>query len=310
MSKVTTGISRVFKYGFLGFLRNGFVSLATVLVMTIALFMIASSMYADAALRSVLDTLKQQVDINIYFAPDIDEKDALQLKEELARMPEVAELKYSPKEEVLANFKARHAGDELTLQSLEELGENPFGATLAVRAKDPSQYESIVKYINSKMETLNKNKKIIDKINFNDSRRAIETLSTIIETSKKLTVAVIAFLIIVAVLIVFNTIRLAVYTNKEEISVMKLVGASDWYVQGPFVIEGAIDGVLSAMLTLSILYPLSLYLSEPSKNFLVNFDTAVYFQTHFVDLAMVVFGVGVLLGVISSFLSVRRYLDI
>ena len=211
---------------------------------------------------------------------------------------------------MLENFKARHANDELTLQSLEELGENPFGATLAVRAKDPSQYESIVKYINSKMETLNKDKKIIDKINFNDSRKAIDTLSSIMRTSQKLTLAIIAFLIIVAVLIVFNTIRLAVYTNKEEISVMKLVGASDWYVQGPFVIEGAIDGIVSAMLTLAILYPLSVYLSQPSQNFLVSFDTFEYFVNNFWSIALVVFGVGIILGVVSSFLSVRRYLDI
>ncbi len=304
------GLKRVFKYGFLGFLRNGFVSLATVLVMTIALFMIASSMYADAALKSVLNTLKSQVDINIYFTPETDEKDILSLKKSLESLSEVEEVRYLSREEVLSSFKERHKDDALTLQSLEEFGDNPFGATVAVKAKDPSQYESIAEFINSKMETLNKDKKIIDKINFTDSRKAIDTLNSIIQVSKKMALSLIAFLIMVAVLIVFNTIRLAVYTNKEEISVMKLVGASDWYVQGPFVVEGAIDGAVSAALTLAILYPLSVYLSEPSRNFLVSFDTLEYLQSNFLNIALVIFVVGILLGVVSSYLSVRKYLDV
>ncbi len=310
MGRFFTSIKRVFKYGFLGFLRNGFVSLATVLVMTIALFMIASSMYADAALKSVLNTLKEQVDINIYFSPDTDEKDILSIKKELEDMSEVASVKYKSKDIVLQEFKERHKDDALTLQSLEEFGDNPFGATIAVKAKDPSQYEAIAKFINTKMELLNKEKKIIDKINFSDSQRAIDTLSSIIKTSQKMALGLIAFLISVAVLIVFNTIRLAVYTSKDEISVMKLVGASDWYVQGPFVVEGILDGILSATLTLLILYPASLYLSEPSRSFLVTFDTAQYFNENFLDIAIVVFAVGILLGAVSSYLSVRKYLDV
>ncbi len=310
MKNFITGIKRVFKYGFLGFLRNGFVSLATVLVMTIALFMIAGSMYADAALKSVLNTLKDQVDINIYFTPDTDEQDILALKKELEQMSEVDTVEYKSKDEVLQGFKARHQDDALTLQSLEEFGDNPFGATIAIKAKDPSQYENIAKFINSKMELLNKDKKIIDKINFTDSKKAIETLNSIIKTSQKMALGLITFLIIVAVLIVFNTIRLAVYTSKEEISVMKLVGASDWYVQGPFVVEGILDGILSATLTLIILYPLSIYLSEPSRSFLVSFDTLQYFHDNLWGIATVIFSVGILLGVVSSYLSVRKYLDV
>ncbi len=305
-----TGIKRVLKYGVLGFLRNGFVSIATVLVMTIALFMIASSMYADAALKSVLSTLKDQVDINIYFTPDTDDDLALNLKKELEKLPEVESLEFVPKDKVLENFKAKHQGDQDTIKALTELGGNPFGSTLAVRAKDPSQYEAIANFINSKMDSINKESKIIDKVNFTDSKKAIETLSSIMYSSKKMALGLIAFLIVVAVLIVFNTIRLAVYTNREEISVMKLVGASDWYVQGPFVIEGALDGLFSAMLTLIILYPVSYYLAEPSRKFLSSFDTMTYFTNHLGGLALVIFSVGIILGVVSSYLSVKRYLDV
>ncbi len=305
-----TAIGRIFKYGTLGFVRNGFVSMATVLVMTIALFMIASSMYADAALKSVLSTLKSQVDINIYFAPDVDEKSILQLKDELSKLSEVKDLRYISKDKVLEEFKKRHGDDEETMHALQELGDNPFGATLAVRAKDPSQYEAIAKYITEKMNSINKDQKIIDKVNFTDSKKAIDTLNNIIYSSKKMALGLIAFLVIVAVLIVFNTIRLAIYTNKEEISVMKLVGASDWYAQGPFIVEGALDGLFSAILTMLILYPTSLYLSAASKAFLGSFDTMEYFTSHFWNLSAVVFGVGIMLGVVSSYLALKKYLDV
>ncbi len=310
MARITTNIKRIFKYGFLGFLRNGFVSLATVLVMTIALFMISVSMYADAALKSVLNSLKEQVDINVYFAPDADEKAVLDLKEELEKRNEVKFVEYKSKEEVLMEFKERHKNDELTIQSLEELGENPFGATLSIKAKDPEQYEAIANYLNKKIEILNKDKKIIDKINFTDSKKAIDTLNSIIRASKQIAMVTIAFLVFIAVLIVFNTIRLAVYTNKEEIAVMKLVGASDAYVQGPFVVEGALYGLVSAVLTFSILWPLSIWLKEPSEKFLASFNTYDYFVNNAFEIMLILLAVGVLLGVVSSYLSVRKYLDV
>jgi len=310
MASISTSISRVFKYGILGFLRNGFVSLATVLVMTIALFMIVATIFSDAALKSVLNTIKNQVDINIYFMPDAPEKDIKAFAQDIKNRPEIKELTLKSREDILKEFKERHSNDELTIQSLDELGTNPFGATLAVRAKDPSQYESIAKYLDTKINALNKNGKIIEKINFTDSKKAIDTLNSIIRSSKQIGIIVLSFLIIVAILIVFNTIRLAVYTNKNEISVMKLVGASDWYVQGPFVIEGALYGFLSALLTLAVLYPLSIYLAVPSEQFLGNFNTYEFFITHLTKIISVLFGVGVLLGVVSSYLSVRKYLDV
>ncbi len=304
-----TTLRRIFKYGFLSFLRNGSVSLATVLVMTLALFIIASSMYADAALKATLAELKKQVDINVYFVPDAELAKIKEVQSKLNSLPEVQSTKLVEAEEVLRKFKERHKDDALTIQSIEELGTNPFGAMLQIEAKSPDQYESIANYLNKIQKEQGQNS-IIEKVNFTDSKGAIDALSSLIKSSKKITLVVIAFLVFVSVLIVYNTIRLAVYTNKEEISVMKLVGASDWYVQGPFIIEGALYGISAAILTLLILYPVSLWLAEPSKNFLVVFDTWTFFTENFVNIAFLLLSVGVVLGVVSSFLSVNKYLDV
>ncbi len=311
MANIIINLKRIIRYGFLGFLRNGFVSLATVLVITISLFIIASSMYADAALKSVLSELKNQVDVNVYFVKDASEEDISAIKNELENLLEVDSITLVSAEEVLNRFKERHKNDQLSLQSIEELGFNPFGAVLAVRAKDPSQYEAISKFLTKRQKELQESgKDIIENVNYLDVKGAVDTLTSLIRASKKIALAVISFLIIVSILIVFNTIRLAVYTSKEEISVMKLVGASDWYVQGPFIIEGALYGILGGLFTIMILYPTSLWLSAPSKEFLVVFDTMEYFVNHFLQLSLMILGIGILLGVASSFLSVRRYLDI
>lgn len=303
-------LKRITKYGFLSFLRNGFVSLATILVMTIALFMISASIFSDAALKSVLKSLENQVDINVYFTPEADGEAINKLAKELEALAESESVTLKSKEEVLAEFKNRHKNDELTIKSLEELGENPFGATIAVRAKSPEDYAKIAKFLEGKIEALNKEKQIIEKVNFTDSKKAIDTLNSIIKSSKKITAVVLAFLILVAVLIVFNTIRLAVFTNKEEIAIMKLVGASDAYVQGPFIVEGALYGIVSAILTMLIVWPLSVYIDPSAKAFLGSFSTYEYFKTHAVNLFAVLLTVGVLLGVASSYLSVKRYLDV
>ena len=306
MAKITTNLKRILKYGLLGFIRNGFVSLATVLVMTISLFIIASSMYADAALKNVLNSLKEQVDINVYFVPGADDKKINAVYEDIKQLPEVKEVSKVSADAVLAQFKERHKDDQLTLQSIEELGDNPFGAMLQIRAKDPSQYEVIAKYINTSQQ----DNEIIENVNFLDVKGAINTLSSLINASKKIALVVISFLIFISILIVFITIRLAVYTSKEEISVMKLVGATDWYVQGPFIAEGGLYGLLAGVLTMLILYPLSLWLSEPSRAFLMSFDTMRYYVENFANLTLMVVGIGILLGVVSSYLSVRRYLDV
>jgi len=302
-------IKRVSRYGLIGFFRNGFVSLASIFIMTITLFVMATLVMAGNALQSTLAGLTEKVDVNVYFVTTAPEEKILDLKKSLEALPEVASVEYVTREQALQIFSERHKNDQLTLQALEELGDNPLGASLAVRAKDTSQYESIAKFLESSpASTAAGDQRIIEKVNFFQNKAAIDRLSNIIDTSRTLGFAVAIFLGIASVLIAFNTIRLVIYTSRDEIGVMKLVGAEHWYVRGPFVIAGILYGFISGVLVLVILYPLSLYLAEPSMRFFGNFDTFSYFTSHFASLFLIVVGMGVLLGAISSYLAVHRYL--
>ena len=142
-----TGFKRIVRSGLVGFWRNAFVSLASIFVITVALFVIGSTILIDQVLGVSLQNIENKVDINVYFVTSAGEGEIESLKTSLEGLPEVAEVTYTSRDQALEEFRERHAGDELTLQALEELGENPLGASLSIRARDTSQYEGIAEFL-------------------------------------------------------------------------------------------------------------------------------------------------------------------
>ncbi len=297
---------RVARYGLIGFIRNGFVSLAAVLIMTITLFVAVGLVISNAALQSVLVQLTEKVDVTVYFTTNATDDQIQQLQNSLKALPEVASINYVSREQALTAFQARHQNDQLTMQALQELGENPLGASLEIRAKDPSQYESIAKFLDSQQNTALGT--AIDRVNFFQNKAAIDKLTEIITTSREIGFTVAIIFGLASLLIAFNTIRLAIYTARDEIGVMNLVGASNWYVRGPFMIAGVLYGFISGLIVLLMMYPITLYLGPGSEQFLGTFNVFGYFTSHFAILLVVVMAVGIGLGALSSYLAVRRYL--
>lgn len=303
-------IKRVARYGLIGFIRNGFVSLAAVLIMTITLSMIAALLIGNAALSSTLRELTHKVDVSVYFTTSADEESTLTMKRSLESLPEVASVEYVNAEQALATFRERHRSDQLTLQALDELGGNPFGASLEVRAKETSQYETIAKYLDTEQTSGSELGVLIDKVNFYQNKTAIDRLTSIIETSKRLGWGIALILAFASLLIAFNTIRLAIYTSRDEIGVMNIVGANHWYVRGPFMIAGVLYGVISGLIVLIALYPTTLWLGPGSERFLGSFNVFDYYADTFPLLFLTIMGSGIALGALSSYLAIRRYLRV
>jgi cell division transport system permease protein len=300
---------RIARYGLVGFIRNGFVSLAAIFIMTITLFVVAALMISGAALHTTLEQLTNKVDVTVYFATNATPEQVTEMKKSLEALPEVAAVTYVSREAALAAFQERHQNDQLTIQALQELGDNPLGAALEVRAKDTSQYEAIAKYLDAQQSSGAGSGGVIDKVNFYQNKTAIDRLTSIIEASRKVGLAITLVLGLASLLIAFNTIRLAIYTSRDEIGVMNLVGASHWYVRGPFIIAGILYGVISGLIVLILLYPLTLWLGPGSERFLGSFNVFSYFTSTFPSLFLVIMGSGILLGSLSSYLAVRRYLS-
>src|SRR3989344_3155112 len=131
-------IKRICRAGFLDFWRNGFVTLASVLVMTVTLFSLGVVIFTGVILNQTLEELRTKADVNVYFTTTASEEKILELKASLEALPEIASVEYVSREDELAAFRSRHVNDQLTLQALDELGDNPLGAVLNIRAKELS----------------------------------------------------------------------------------------------------------------------------------------------------------------------------
>ncbi len=300
-------IKRVIRAGFYGFWRNGFVSLSAVLVMIVTLFVIGSVIFSGAILRSTLDQIKDKVDINVYFITTAPESDILDIKKSIEKLPEVSIVTYVSREEALLNFRKRHENDEYTLQAIDELGDNPLGAAINIKAKDPSQYASVAEFLNSKSAGSGG---IIDKVNYYQNKDAIDRLSRVISSANKLGLILTVFLICISVLITFNTIRLVIYMSKDEISVMRLVGASTGYIRAPFFVEGALYGFVASVITIILFYPITIWLGRTTSEFFVGINIFNYYISNFGEIFLLLVGSGVVIGSVSSFLAVRKYLNV
>jgi len=301
------GTKRVVKSGFVNFSRNGIISLASVLVVTITLSVIASLIFLQAILHFSLDQIKDKVDVSVYFTTNAPEDKILSLKSSLEKLPEVATVSYVSSEEALATFRDKHKNDYLTLQALDELDENPLGASLNIKAAETSQYDAIAKFLEGDTALAKDNASIIDKINYHQNKVIIDRLTSIIDGARKLGFAVTLVLVIISIIITFNTIRLTIYIAREEISIMRLVGAANRYIRGPFMIEGVIYGVISSILTMALFYPLTLWLGNNMTDFF-GMNVFTYYTTNFFQIFAIVLVSGILLGSISSYLAIRRYL--
>ncbi len=304
-----TSIKRIVRSGFVGFWRNAFVSLAAIFVMTVTLTVIGGMMLVGQLLDATLVQIQEKVDINVYMVTTASEEAIFAFKASLEALPDVKEITYTSREQALGEFRERHKSDELTIQALEELGENPLGASLSIRAEQTSQYESIAAFIQEQREGEDPESPLIDRVNFNQNKGAIDKLTGIIGAVERTSYIAMIILVASSVLIAFNTIRLAIYTTREEIAIMRLVGASNMFIRGPFVLQGIMYGVVAGVLTLLILYPVVLWLGPVTSSFF-RLDIAAYFITNFGRLFGVLVGSGVALGMISSTLAVARYLRV
>lgn len=303
-----TKFKRVIKGGFLNFKRGGVVSWAAVLVVTITLSVITLIIFFQAVLHFSLDQIKDKVDVTIYFTVGAPEDQILALQSSLKQLPEVATVSYTGADEALALFRSRHQNDYPTIQALDEVGENPLGGYLNVKAKDPSQYGDIANFLQSDNALSLNSTSIIDKVDYSQNKLVIDRLNAIIDNGQKLGFLITLFLVLISIVVTFNTIRLTIFTSKEEIGVMGLVGASRMHIRGPFMIEGAIYGVIATLITMILFWPASFWLGHNMTGFL-GINMYDYYLSSFFQIFAILLLSGILLGVISSFLAVRRYLN-
>jgi len=302
MLKIT--FKRIIKSGYLSFRRNGWLSAATVMVFFLVLFVLGNLIFAGAFANTVVNSLEEKIDVSIYFLPDAPEQNILAVKKEVEMLPDISRVSYTSKAEALDEFRERHKNNALIADVLSEIGENPLEASLNIKARDPSNYASISDFL------LKKNYAIVDKINYFENQKVIERLSSALGVTRGFGALIVVFLAFVAVLVAFNTIRLAIYTMREEINIMRLVGATKWFVRGPFLVNGILYGGIAAILTVLVFFPLAWLVSPKLMTVVPNFDLFQYFLANLWEFVGILVFAGIGLGISSSFIAIRRYLEV
>lgn len=298
-------LSRIVKYGWQAFLRNGWLSLSTISIMILAALVFEGLILFNVMGKTALSSIQNKIDISVYFKSNVDEDSILNIKRSLEGLEEVKSAEYISREQALEEFKTRHEGEETITQTLAELNENPLLASLNIKAEDPSEYGAIASYLEN--ENLGD---IVEKVTYAQNQVVIDRLVGLIDTMKKGGITLTVFLAFLAVTVTFNTIRLAIFSNREQIGIMRLVGASNVFIRGPYVVEGVIYGIIAGIIGFLILIPGISFLSPYVGQFIPEFSLSNYFQEHFFGLLLYQLLFCIALGIVSSIIATRRYLQI
>lgn len=298
---------RVLKFAFQDFWRNIWLSLVTISILMLALLSVNILVFMNAITTEVIVSVQEKIDVSVSFKETVSKAEIDNLKTKLGELSEVKEVVFVSKEQALEDFKEKHKDNPKIQETLQEIGENPLLDSVVIKANSATDYDTVLAFLENPEYS-----NLIQDKNFSDHRLIINRINSITDKIERFGIAISIIFGIIAVLIVYNAIRVIIYTHKEEIGVMRLVGATNWFIRTPFLIESILYALLAVSLTVAVLYPL-LGLVQPYFNNLLadyGFDLVTYFNSHF----LLIFGtelIGVIvLTVISSGLAISKYLRV
>jgi cell division transport system permease protein len=299
-------VRRLIKTGFTNFFRNIWLSLAATSIMTITLFIISTILVLYSLTTLAIENFQDKVGITAYFNNQTSEREILNIKAEIELLPNVEKVDYIPNTVAKEIFMELHKNDPLLIETLNEFkdSENPFPNTLAIRAVNLQDYPAISDNLQS-----DRYAPFFERIR--DNKKVINNLFSIIQGIRSIGIVLTIVFVVVTIMVMFNTIRLTIYNRRQEVEIMRLVGATNWFIRMPFIIEGVMYGIIATMITSSVMFSLLYFMSDKISNILSlegiggSLTRALMLEIITVNLVL---GVG--LGVIASSIAMRRYLKI
>ena len=277
----------------------------TVTVLTVSLFAISMALLLLYIANMVMIEAQNRVNISVYFKSAVEESRILEVKSKLEEYDEIKYVKYISKDQALEELVSYSTKNETIKKALDEVEENPLNSLLVIGAKSPDQYARITEAVNSSFFSED-----VSNINFYDNEENIRRISNVILMTKKAGLIFGAIFVLIGILITFNTIKLTIYSHKQEFEVMRLVGASNLYIRMPFIFEGIFYGLVSGLIVVILLFGASYLISPLTDGNIPQGNALKVFWGHIWIILGGVFGAGILLGMVSSFIAIRRYLKV
>lgn len=297
-------LRRISKSAWHVFTRDGSLVFANLFIIAMVIALVSGLFLFKKVSDVVIDDLQNKVDVSVYFKYETTPEDILKAKEEVAAVPEVKSVEYVSKEDALASFTERHKDDPAIMASLAEVGVNPFLAALNIRSFQASQYEAVASFLESADFSSS-----IEKVDYLERKPVIERIFTLTNNINKAGIVFSVFLALAAMMVAYNTVRMSIYNSKEEIKIQRLVGASNWFIRGPFLVQGIIVGFFSAMACLALFSLLSWALNSSLNNFISTLNIFDLFVNNIWMIVFIQLLTGIGLGILSGLIAIRRYLE-
>lgn len=299
---------RILQYGVRNLSRNAWLTTAAAAVMTITLIIIASTLVARMVFADTIQQVRQKIDVSVYLKDDVTEEDTQRFIAQIKQVPIVTSVEYISKDQARNIFQQQSKTELTRLEALTQLSGNPLPASLKIKVRDPNKIDDLNKIINS-----DQNKDLLGQqpSNSQAQKDAVKRIADITQFLESAGVVSAVIFVIISVLIIFNTIRMAIFNRKDEIEMMKLIGAEKYFIRGPFIVEASLYGVLAAIISVVIVYVLLLTKADYLSSQGIVVENTVHLLKQWP--VVVVFGqiaAGVLIGIISSLLAIRRYLKL
>lgn len=307
MSRNLVTITRIINAGALNFVRNAWLAIAAMAVMIITLTIVLFSVITNATFSNTIAQITDRIDVSVYLKDSTDQPAGEAFAKQLEGLPNAESVTYLSKDEALNRYRQQNADNPALLSAINET-DNPLPATIQIKPNDLDRIQDIRDFLNR-----SENQKLWEDVSYRDDRKeAIDKIAhatNLLRRAGIVTVLVFAF---ISMLIIFNTIQMAIFNRREELTIMRLLGATTWYIRGPFVVETVIYGVLSAIASVVIINSLfvaaSSALQASSLGLLDINYSAEYFRSHFWLLLTIQLVLGILIGAVSSTIATRRYL--
>lgn len=299
-----TTLWRIMKFAVQDMGRNFGLSSMTVLILVLMLLSINTLIIINVLTAESVKSVKNQIDVSIYFNVDATDKQMNEIKTVVKSFPEVTDTQFFDRDQVLAQFKEQHKDNQEILASLNELGDNPLGATLVLKTREPGDYQKVIKALEAPEYA-----SIIEAKTFGDTEIAIQRIEVITSQVENFCAALSALFAVIAFLIVLNTVRVAIYTQRIEITIKKLVGATNWFVRAPYLFESLIFALISVLFSLGVIL-LGSHFLDPYVAVVFGRSGILtsYYKMHILMLLGTQFLAVLFLTIFSSLLAMRKYL--
>jgi cell division transport system permease protein len=304
----TVVFKRIVKTGFLNFVRNAWLGIAAMAVMVITLTIILFSIIANATFANTVQQITDRIDVSVYLNDSVTIKQRDELINNLKGLENVEGVTYISKDQALVIYKQQNVGNSDLLTAISQT-DNPLPASLQIKPRDPNRIEEIRTYLEQgDIKALQS-----DETSYSgDRKQAIDKITSATSFFRKAGIAGIIIFAIISMLIIFNTIQMAIFNRRDELTIMRLLGASTNFIRGPFIVESILYGLVSGVLSIIIiqaLFSVSSRTFEASSLGILDINYSnTYFREHFFIFLGLQLGVGVLIGAISSLIATRRYL--